>query len=278
LDWRWSYERRAIRRGQTTSYRNIGWKERRQCEQDARIVRCIDFRIAQSPLVIGPKVLLPGKSECEKLATYLYVVGQLKSLRIAAGARELDRGSRKVRQKSCAAYYGTRILRPAIESQGGVMGKINYGRVILGGVVGGIVAGFLDWFLNGVLMGQRWNDAVKSLNRPNAFSGAFLFWLFLGFIIGGTLLVWVYAAIRPRFGPGMRTAVYAGLVVWALAALLPNITNAVIGLYGRRLMLYSTLAAIVETVAGAIVGAALYKEADATAAYPAAAEAHQTSR
>jgi hypothetical protein len=26
------------------------------------------------------------------------------------------------------------------------MGKINYGRVILGGIVGGIVAGFLDWF------------------------------------------------------------------------------------------------------------------------------------
>ena len=34
------------------------------------------------------------------------------------------------------------------------MGKINYGRVILGGIVGGIVAGTLDWFFNGVLLGQ----------------------------------------------------------------------------------------------------------------------------
>jgi len=146
------------------------------------------------------------------------------------------------------------------------MGKINYGRVILGGIVGGIIAGFIDWFLNGVLMGQLWEDAMKSLNRPNAFSGAFLFCLFLTYSIGGILLVWVYAAIRPRFGAGVRTAVYAGLVVWAFSGLLPNMMNAVTGLYGPRLMLYSTLGMIVELVVGAIAGAALYKEAEPTPA------------
>ena len=140
------------------------------------------------------------------------------------------------------------------------MGKINYGRVILGGIVGGIISGFLDWFLNGVLMGKLWEDAMKSLNRPNAFSGAFLFCLFLVFSGGGILLVWVYAAIRPRFGAGVQTAVCAGLVAWAFAGLLPGIMNVVTGLYSPRLVLYSTLAGIVETVVGAIVGAALYKE------------------
>jgi hypothetical protein len=147
------------------------------------------------------------------------------------------------------------------------VGKINYGRVILGGIVGGIIAGFFDWFLNGVLMGQLWEDAMKSLNRTNAFSGAaFLFCLFLVFSIAGILLVWVYAAIRPRFGAGVRTAVYAGLVLWAVAVLLPNVMNAVTGLYSPRLMLYSTLAGIVGTVVGAIAGAALYKEAEPTPA------------
>ena len=147
------------------------------------------------------------------------------------------------------------------------MGKINYGRVILGGIVGGIIAGFLDWFLNGVLMGQLWEDAMKSLNRPTAFSGAaFLFCLFLLYSIGGILLVWVYAAIRPRFGAGVRTAVHAGLVVWALVDLLPNIMAAVTGVYSPRLMLYSTLAEVVALVVGAIAGAALYKEAEPTPA------------
>ena len=35
----------------------------------------------------------------------------------------------------------------------------------------------------------------------------------------GILLVWIYAAIRPRFGAGMRTATKAGLVVWAFGFL-----------------------------------------------------------
>jgi hypothetical protein len=158
------------------------------------------------------------------------------------------------------------------------MGKINYGRVVLGGIVGGLVAGFLDWFLNGVLVGQHWVNAMKSLNRPNAFSGAFLICLFLVYSIGGILIVWVYAAIRPRFGAGIRTAVYAGLVAWAFASLLPGTMDAVEGLYSPRLMLYAILAGIVELVVGAVIGAALYKEAESTAAYPAAAEARQTTR
>jgi hypothetical protein len=157
------------------------------------------------------------------------------------------------------------------------MGKINYGRVVLGGIVGGIVAGVLDWFFNGVLLGQRWADAVKSLNRPAAFSGTFLFCLFLAFSIGGILLVWIYAAIRPRFGAGLRTAVYAGLAVWALGSL-TNMMNAVTGLYGRRLMLYTTLFGLVEVVAGAIIGCSLYKEAESTAPHLAASGARQTTR
>jgi hypothetical protein len=151
------------------------------------------------------------------------------------------------------------------------MGKINYGRVVLGGIAAGLVAGFLDWFLNGVLMGDLWTDAMKSLNRPNAFNGAFLPLLFLLYCVGGILLVWVYAAIRPRFGAGARTAVYTGLVIWALGGLLPNIMSAVQGIYTPRLTLLTTLAGMVELVAGAIVGAALYKEDESAATYSAAA-------
>ena len=157
------------------------------------------------------------------------------------------------------------------------MSKINYGRVVLGGIAGGLIAGFLDWFLNGFLMGQHWENAMKSLNRPNAFSIAFLVCLYLVFSIGGVLIVWMYAAMRPRFGAGVRTAVYAGLVAWGFAFLLPNMMNAVTGLYSPRLMLYATFAGIVELLVGAFIGCALYKEAESTAAYPAAAEAHQAT-
>jgi hypothetical protein len=161
------------------------------------------------------------------------------------------------------------------------MGKINYGRVILGGIVGGIVAGTLDWLVNGVWLGQRWADNMTFLHHPDAFSApAFLFYVYLIVIAGVILSVWMYAAIRPRFGAGVRTAVYAGLVTWALSILLPNVwLGYVTGIFGRRVTLYSTLGGLVEAVVGTIVGAWLYKEAESTpAGYPVAAEARQAMR
>ncbi len=156
------------------------------------------------------------------------------------------------------------------------MGKINYGRVILGGTVGGIIAGTLDWFFNGVLMGPLWADAAKALNL-NLNGPAFFCTLFLVFILGGILMVWVYAAMRPRFGAGVRTAVYAALVAWAFSILLPNMMNAVTSPYNQRLLVYSTLFAVVEFIAGVMVGAWLYKEAESTAEYPATTEARPTT-
>lgn len=161
------------------------------------------------------------------------------------------------------------------------MGKINYGRVIVGGIVGGIVAASLDWFFNGVLLGQRWTDTVKALNHPDAFTAApvtFLVGVYLIFIVGNILMIWMYAAVRPRLGAGVRTAVYVALVTWALGFVLPNSFWLLMGIFGRRLLFYSTLAGIVEVVVGAIIGAALYKEAvSAPADYPVAAGARQTT-
>ena len=89
----------------------------------------------------------------------------------------------------------------------------------------------------------------------------------------------MYAAIRPRFGAGVRTAVYAGLIAWAFSSLLPNTSWYVTGVFSGRLMLYTTLFNLVELVAGAIIGCALYKEAESTAAdYSVAAEARPTMR
>ena len=78
----------------------------------------------------------------------------------------------------------------------------------------------------------------------------------------GIVAVWIYAAIRPRFGAGPRTAIYAGLAVWVVGALLPNLSFMCFGgLFSRHLTLYTTLGALVELVAGTVAGAALYKEA-----------------
>jgi len=161
------------------------------------------------------------------------------------------------------------------------MGKINYGRVILGGVVGGIVGATLDLFINGGLLGQLWLDTARELNRPNAFSTtsvAVPVGLFLLFTVGAVLMIWLYAAVRPRLGGGVRTAVYVGLVAWTLVKLLPNTFWVLAGIFDSRIMFYDTLAGIVEISAATIVGAALYKEAESTIAAPTTAAARQTTR
>jgi hypothetical protein len=80
-------------------------------------------------------------------------------------------------------------------------------------------------------------------------------------LVSGIALIWVYAAIRPRFGAGVMTAVYAGLAVWVVGALLPNLTFMWDAhLFSRHLTAYTTAGALVEVVVAAIAGAALYRE------------------
>jgi hypothetical protein len=149
------------------------------------------------------------------------------------------------------------------------MGKINYGRVILGGLIAGIVLDVLSWLVDGVLLARLWSDGMTSLSRQPAFSLRALILFNLIGLASGFALVWIYAAIRPRFGAGVKTAVYAGLITWFIGTLLPNASFMYAAkLFGGRLTLYTTLGAIVEVLVAAIVGAAFYKEAAVAPAAP----------
>lgn len=141
------------------------------------------------------------------------------------------------------------------------MGKINVGRWILGGIVAGIVGDILDFPVDGVWLAPMWNQQMAALGRtPLATNQIIMFNLF-GIVIG-LVAIWIYAGIRPRFGPGVKTAIYAGIATWILAFLVPNASFMYVQqLFSRHLTLYTTLGALVECVVGAIAGAALYKEA-----------------
>ena len=138
------------------------------------------------------------------------------------------------------------------------MGKINMGRVILGGLVAGLVINIGEFILNIALLGQLWNQAMQALNRPME-SGVPALFIILGFALG-IIVVWVYAAIRPRFGAGPLTALSAGLMVWALASLYPNAGALPMNLFPRRLLFYSALWEFFEIPLAALVGGWLYRE------------------
>jgi hypothetical protein len=140
------------------------------------------------------------------------------------------------------------------------MGKINMGRVILGGLVAGIVVDILAYLVDGVMLANRWAAGMAAL-RKGMFTPGQIAWFNVLGIVTGVVAVWVYAAIRPRFGAGVKTAIYAASAVWILGWLVPNAGLMYVPhLFSAHLTLYTTLGGIVEIVIGTIAGAALYKE------------------
>jgi hypothetical protein len=140
------------------------------------------------------------------------------------------------------------------------MGKINVGRLVLGGIVAGIVGDLLDFPVDGVWLAKRWADGLSALGHPGLATNQILWFNLLGLVIG-LFAIWIYAGIRPRFGAGVKTAIYAGIAVWILGFLVPNAAfMCVQGLFSEHLTLYTTAGNLVECVVGTIAGAALYKE------------------
>jgi len=84
-------------------------------------------------------------------------------------------------------------------------------------------------------------------------------WIVVDFVIG-LAVAWNYAAIRPRFGPGPKTALLAALAPFVVAtAVVYGFTT--MGLMSMEAFVRGTLATAVSAVLGSLAGAWAYKEA-----------------
>jgi hypothetical protein len=139
------------------------------------------------------------------------------------------------------------------------MGKTNLARVILGGLLAGLILNIFEYVLNGVVFYSQWDAFEKMLGRQMR-PGAIPFFIVSTFIMG-IGVVWLYAAARPRLGPGPQTAVLTGLAFWAFAYAIPAADHVAAGLAPGRLTLTVTLILLVGTVLASVCGAWLYREA-----------------
>jgi hypothetical protein len=140
------------------------------------------------------------------------------------------------------------------------MGRINLGRVAIGGLLAGLLINISEFILNGVVLAEDMTAAMKSLNRPDIDNSMIVWFVVLGFGVG-FMAVWLYAAIRPRLGPGAKTAICASLVVWGLGYLYPNLFMIITGLFPARLMIIATIWGLVEVAIAGVAGAWVYTEA-----------------
>lgn len=133
------------------------------------------------------------------------------------------------------------------------------GRVILGGLLAGLVINVGEFILNEPILGEQWQAAMESLNREPMGGQAIAVFVVLAFLVG-IACVYTYAAIRPRFGAGAKTAVCAGLLVWALAYLYPAIGAVPTDIFPTSLLAIGTLWGLFEIPIATVAGAWLYRE------------------
>jgi hypothetical protein len=141
------------------------------------------------------------------------------------------------------------------------MGNINIGRWIIGGVVCAIILFIVDFIVNGVILMQQWAAAMAALQQPpmGESVGEIVIFAILNLIVGLTA-VWIYIGIRPRFGPGAKTAVYAGLATWLIGYLVPNAFFLATGLFPAHLLWTLIIIALIQVPVATVAGAWLYQE------------------
>lgn len=144
------------------------------------------------------------------------------------------------------------------------MGKINWGRVILGGLVAGVVLNIGEYVLNEAILGDDWEAVMQSYGRETFSGSDIAIFVALTFLLG-IVLVWLYAAVRPRFGPGVGTALRVGLVAWIIMYLLWYASNLATEFFPQNLVLTAAVWGFFELPIGTAVGAWLYKEEPAAA-------------
>lgn len=145
------------------------------------------------------------------------------------------------------------------------MGRINLMRVVAGGLLAGLVIDVSEFVLNIVVLGADMEAAIARLNLPPIGVSAITVFLFLGFLLG-IATVWLYAAIRPRYGAGPKTALCAGSAVWFLAYAYPSAGFGAMGLFPTRLIVIGVVWGLVELLVAAVAGAWLYREEAAAGA------------
>jgi hypothetical protein len=141
------------------------------------------------------------------------------------------------------------------------MGKMNIGKMLAGGLVAGIVMNAIDYAINMYLMKSSYDAVMQARNIPLATAGsgsAIVGMMLLDFAMA-ILLVFLYVAIRPRFGAGPKTAIVSALTVSAVSA----VTAAYfveMGFFPWGVWGPATIASTVNFVIAGLVGAAIYQE------------------
>ena len=141
--------------------------------------------------------------------------------------------------------------------------EIGLRRVFVLGLLIGVVLNALGWVGNGVLLRNEWAQAVPDNPRYGMTGwprfGIEALSLVSDFVLAFGL-VWLYAAIQPRFGPGLGTAAMAAGLLWIVGVATPYVGMVKVGFLPVHLAVAACAIALVSFVPAAWLTARLYRE------------------
>jgi glucan phosphoethanolaminetransferase (alkaline phosphatase superfamily) len=141
------------------------------------------------------------------------------------------------------------------------MSPINYPRVLLGTIAAGAVANACNFVINGYLLVEDSRRMVQRLSLDpavNSSTSVMVTWMAVDFLYA-FLIVWNYAAIRPRLGPGPMTAMASGLVIFTgITAILFGFQQ--MGIFTPDSFMRNTAASFVTAMLMSLAGGWVYSE------------------
>ncbi|MBI1749170.1 MAG: hypothetical protein HY234_02715 [Acidobacteria bacterium] len=140
------------------------------------------------------------------------------------------------------------------------MWKINWGRVVLCGFLTGVVWGVL-YAIALPLVGRDFMAALPGGfggHIPGTSAGLRGIVVMMPLVLGISTM-WLYAAIRPRYGPGPKTAAVAGFALWFFGSCVDAIWAAFVAV-PLGVLVGPVAASLPIVLVAAVVGAWPYKE------------------
>src|SRR3979409_202800 len=139
---------------------------------------------------------------------------------------------------------------------------INTGKVLIGGIAAGVVMNVVDFVSNKFILGARM-AAESEAFKPGMAASMMTTSVMVSYVVMdlglGILLVRTHVALAPRFGPGLKTAVYAAVLFWLLAGIfLSGYLH--MGMMSSGLWWSFAIVGLVNFLLSAWAGARLYSE------------------
>jgi hypothetical protein len=146
------------------------------------------------------------------------------------------------------------------------MSKINWLRLIIGGLIAAVICFMTDGFLHERLLSADWQSVYTRLGgtAPKAEHGGAIFYFILFDLGRGLLSIFIYVLMRTHFRPGPKTAALAGIVAWIAISVTTPGQFIPLGFFSNELWVKTMAFQLVTFIVAAIAGAAVYKDPESS--------------